>query len=102
MKITLEIRVTGLHAAIEDALSSATSLDGLGNNGDSAYEVVSADATSDDAEPVFTVEVEVERIEGLFASKDEVTDALIEEIGGIVDNVEIEVEDVSPVIKKGK
>lgn len=62
---------------IQSAIDSV-SLSGLGSDGTSEYEVADCEIEIDGTD--ITVNVTVERIEGKFASKDEVAEAIIGEL----------------------
>jgi phosphotransferase system IIB component len=79
MKITLTVQVQDPTEVIENAVLDLGDVSGVGANGDSSYEIISATATSQDGVN-FDVDVEVERTEGLFASKDDVAQAIVDSI----------------------
>jgi hypothetical protein len=82
MKATVRVRLD--LASIEESLQSLAEegdYSGMDVDGESDYEVASATASSTEDPLAFDVEVEVERISGKFAPKDEfitrLTDALL-------------------------
>jgi hypothetical protein len=91
VKITMRLTVSELGAAIESMIGEA-SLSGLGADSTSEYEIVGVTIDSESLQDFeCEVEIEVERIEGKFVGKDEMTDTLTEHIEGSSLDVSVEV-----------
>lgn len=91
MKIQLNITVD-VEAAIDAAIGQVSSISGVGADGTSEYEITDYDVSSLQADDTHTVTLTVERIEGKFASKDDVTDAIVGELGCELDSVGMDVQ----------
>jgi len=91
VKITLRLTTSELAGAIE-AMVQEVSLSGLGADSTSEYEVVGVTIDSESLQDFeCEVEVEIERLEGKFVGKDEITDILTEHIEGSSVDVPVEV-----------
>ena len=91
MKITLRLTASELAGAVEAMIGEA-SLSGLGADGTSEYEIVGVTIDSESLQDFeCEVEVEVERLEGKFVGKDEMTDALTDHIEASSVDVPVEV-----------
>lgn len=82
IKFTVSADLDALREAIEDELANAfpSAIEGVGANGDSAYDVSDV-SVADSGDGTFTVTALCERTEGLFASRDDLADAALEELG---------------------
>lgn len=71
---TVTVDLSAMEEAIATEIESNLDTSGWGANGDSEYEIAEVSAVYDDG--TFTITVDVERISGLFAPKDDLVDAL--------------------------
>lgn len=88
MSIKFTVTPTSIAQAIEDKVNDV-SLSGLGADGASEYEISSVSVTENE-DGGFDVEVEVQRIEGKFASNDEIRETITDELDSL-DDIELEI-----------
>jgi hypothetical protein len=86
---TVSLDLAGLEEALASEIESNLDTSGWGADGDSEYEVTEVSATYDEQTGTFTVEVEVERVTGKFAPKDDLVAALSSAVEATVVEAEV-------------
>lgn len=89
MKVEFPVYLENISDAIADAVSGEISeIDGVGNDGDSVYEVT--DVSVEERDGQYVVIFEMERTSGKFAAKDDIQSAILDNLSGIEVTVNLE------------
>lgn len=89
MKVEFPVYLENIADAIGDAVSGEISeIDGVGNDGDSVYEVT--DVSVEERDGQYVVIFEMERTSGKFAAKDDIQSAILDNLSGIEVTVNLE------------
>ena len=92
MKFTLHIQTCDIREAITEAVEGdIASVDGVGADGETEYEII-VTGTNEKDDSVL-VHFEAERIQGKFASRDEVVDNVLDQVAELVVEVSLTAEE---------
>lgn len=91
-RVTIRVKVDpeSLLSQIDDVANNIGTIDNVGADGDSSYEISSVNTSSTDDPLEFEVEFDLERLQGKFVSKEDLADAIVEEFDTEIDSINVE------------